>query len=114
MLDEALGRAGDSQQGLVSLIVAGKAADLISLRALRTLAAADILVAPETCAALASFARRDVSRLSVSEASAVKLASLAIDGRRISVILQEGADALAASIGEAGAAVEVHAPAPAP
>ncbi len=109
LFDEALA-AGDDAPGLVSLVVAGSAPDLISLRAVRALAGADVLVAAEG-SPLADLARRDVERL--PGADAAKLAALAADGRRVAVILSGPDPALCGALTQAGAAVEIHAPAPA-
>ncbi len=110
LFEVALAATGD-EPGLVSLVVAGSAPDLLSLRAVRALAGADVLVAAEG-SPVAELARRDVERL--AGADAAELAALAADGRRVAVILSGPDPALAEALAQAGAPVEIHAPAPAP
>ncbi len=112
-LDDALRAPAAEEPGLVSLIVAPKDPDRISLRALRALAAADILAAPPMCAALTALARRDAERIPLTGARAEQLARMALEGRRVVVVLCGSARALAARLAAAGAAVEIHRPAPA-
>ncbi len=116
LLDDALRLGDEAAGGMVSLIVAGSAADLLSLRALRALAGADVLAAPERCAAFAALARRDVER--IAAADPLRLVALAAAGRRVAVIVDAepkgAAEDFAAALRLAGAPVEVHAPAPTP
>ncbi|MHB8528854.1 MAG: siroheme synthase [Caulobacteraceae bacterium] len=111
-LDDALASAGIGE-GLVSIIQAG-ATDLLSLRALRVLASADLLAAPDGLQDLAALARRDVVRLAPGGAEPGRLTELAAAGRRVAVIVEGGGAELASHLRALAVTVEFHLPAPSP
>lgn len=85
-LDESLARfvEGGAQRGAVRLIDATGPADRLSLRALRILGEADVLVLDEGCApAVVTLARRDARRIVGAAVSLEDLASLARDGQQV-------------------------------
>ena len=101
--------------GRVSFIEPAQATDLISLRAVRALNIADVVVAGGGAEALlASHARRDAEHLSPQEAGAESLAGLARAGRQVSVVGAVADPALVAALKRLGVAVEVLSAAPAP
>ena len=114
LLREALAK-GSAALGKVQFIAGDGPADLLSLRASRALAAADVL-APDAGAdpGILSMARRDAERLEPG-AGVLVLAELARRGRRV-VRLVSGSvpQADLHALGEAGVAVEVLLAAPAP
>ena len=76
--------AGSAAAGLVQFVPGHGPADLLTLRASRALAAADILVMDEGAnPQILSMARRDAERLAPAEATAEHLAELARDRRRV-------------------------------
>jgi precorrin-2 dehydrogenase / sirohydrochlorin ferrochelatase len=86
LMREALA-AGISTLGIVWLIETPDARDLISLRAARILAEADVLVVGDGVAAeVAALARRDAPRLALSEIGAAFLIGEAAAGRQAAVI----------------------------
>ncbi|HEY5105393.1 MAG TPA: bifunctional precorrin-2 dehydrogenase/sirohydrochlorin ferrochelatase [Caulobacteraceae bacterium] len=107
--------AGLQPVGRVSLIEATEHPGLICLRAMRTLAEADVVVAgPAEEAFVAHHARRDAHRMTPSEADAAALADLARAGRLIAVVTKGANPLLAAALEAVGAPHEVFRPAPAP
>lgn len=106
---------GTEALGKVQFIDGSGPADLLSLRASRALAAADIL-APDAGAdpAILSMARRDAERLSPGAAGVAVLADLARSGRRVVRLLTRPATSadLQALVG-AGVVVEILLAAPA-
>lgn len=110
LLDAAIAK-GWKAIGGVTLIVLPAAADLISLRAVRVLNIADIVVAGAGAAPiLQSHARRDAEHLALETTTATKLAELANTGLRIALV---GIDdpALVAEARAGGVSVEVLGPA---
>ena len=105
---EALAR-GPKALGRIQLISGLGPADLVTLRASRALAAADILVIDDGCDPdILAMARRDAERERPEEAGPERMADLARDGRRVVRILARAprpgeAEGLAAS----GVTVEV-------
>jgi precorrin-2 dehydrogenase/sirohydrochlorin ferrochelatase len=105
---EALAR-GPKAIGKIQLVSGLGPADLVTLRASRALAAADLLVIDPGCDPdILAMARRDAERADPEEASAEHMVELARDGRRVVRILARAprpgeAEALAAS----GVTVEV-------
>jgi precorrin-2 dehydrogenase / sirohydrochlorin ferrochelatase len=101
LMREALGR-GVTTAGRVWLIEAPSARDLLSLRAARVLAEADLLVLGEGVAAdVAVLARRDAPRRTLAEADAAFLAQEAAEGRQSAVIAgSEALTALALALGD--------------
>jgi precorrin-2 dehydrogenase/sirohydrochlorin ferrochelatase len=105
--------AGMAGAGRVWLIEAPPAPDLLSLRAARALAEADVLalgraVAPEVIA----LARRDAPHRSLADADAGFLAAEAREGRQaVAVASAAELEPFAASLSGAGAPVETLAPA---
>ena len=108
LLLEALA-AGPAAAGKVQLLSGRGPADGLTLRALRALASADLIVADPDCdPAVLTFARRDAERRTASETPVETLAALAGEGLRI-VRLKAGpagADVVAA-LTAAGVQVEV-------
>ena len=114
LLRKALAK-GPAGLGKVQFIEASGPADLLSLRASRALAAADVL-APDARAnsAILSMARRDAERLAPDAASVPVLAELARNGRRVvRLIAQPPSQADLQALSEAGVAVEILLAAPA-
>ena len=108
LLREALA-GGVAAQGRVRIVVASGPVDLLTLRAVRALAAADLLVAePGADPAIVSLARRDAERLTPDEASPERLAALTGAGQVVVWVKTAPPDGehLAALAG-AGVAVEV-------
>ncbi|CAN7571791.1 bifunctional precorrin-2 dehydrogenase/sirohydrochlorin ferrochelatase [Phenylobacterium sp. LjRoot164] len=108
LLREALAR-GVAAQGRVRIVVAGGPVDLLTLRAVRALAAADVLAADHDAdPAVLSLARRDAERLAPDEASAERLAELTRAGRVIAwVTTAAPGRARLAALEAAGVAVEI-------
>lgn len=114
LLRAALAR-GSEGLGKVQFIDAFGPADLLSLRASRALAAADVL-APDAGAdpAILSMARRDAERLAPGAAGVEVLADLARKGRRVVRLLARPATpADLQALDDAGVMVEVLLAAPA-
>ena len=112
LLDAALA-AGWAGVGRVSLIAAPALADLISVRAVRALNVADILIVGDGAeAVIAAHGRRDAERWAWAEDMAAAIAEQAAAGRLIAVV----ARAIPPGVGEAlesrGVAVDRLAPAP--
>lgn len=106
---------GSEALGKVQFIDASGPADLLSLRASRALAAADVL-APDIGAnpAILSMARRDAERLEPGAAGLAVLVDLARNGRRVvRLIAQPALSADLQALSEAGVAVEIMLAAPA-
>ena len=106
---------GTKALGKVQFIDASGPADLLSLRASRALAAADIL-APDAGVdpVILSMARRDAERLAPGAAGVAALADLARNGRRVVRLLTRPATpADVQALVEAGLAVEILLAAPA-
>ena len=101
LMREALGR-GAVVKGVVWLIETPLARDLLSLRAARVLAEADLLVLGDGVAAdVAVLARRDAPRWSLAETDATLLLGEAIEGRQSAVIAgSEALTALAVALGD--------------
>jgi len=96
--------------GRVTFIEGIAAADLVSLRAVRALDVADVIVAGEDAAAfLADHGRRDAER--PASADAEVLAAMAAAGRLVAVVGQRADPALAGDLRALGVAVEVLSPA---
>ncbi len=107
--------AGVKTGGLVSLIEAAQHPGLICMRAMRTLAEADIVVAgPEEDSFVAQHSRRDAHRMAPAQAEAAVLAELARAGRLVAVVTRGANSALAAELAAVGAPHELFRPAPAP
>jgi siroheme synthase len=106
LLDVAIA-GGWSAVGRVSFIEGAATPDLISLRAARVLAIADVVVAGEAAGSLlASHGRRDAERLTPGAVDARALADLARAGRLVAVV--DAADpALIEALKALGVAVEV-------
>ncbi|MBU4435682.1 MAG: siroheme synthase [Alphaproteobacteria bacterium] len=80
---EALAK-GSARQGRVRFIAGKGPSDLLTLRAVRALSAADDLVAdPDVDPQILTMARRDVHRLAPEEAGADRLIQLAGEGRQV-------------------------------
>lgn len=83
LLRQALAN-GSAAAGRVQIVAGNGPADLLTLRASRALAAADVLVAdPESKDEIISMARRDAERLSPDAATPEHLAHLVREGRRV-------------------------------
>jgi len=100
LMREALGR-GATAEGKVWLIETPSARDLLSLRAARVLAEADLLVLSDGVAVdVVVLARRDASRRPLAETDAAFLAREAAEGRQTAVIAgSEALTALALALG---------------
>jgi precorrin-2 dehydrogenase/sirohydrochlorin ferrochelatase len=86
LLDRAIGDGGSALGG-VSLIAPVAAPDLISLRAARVLAVADVVVAgPDAEALLANHGRRDAERMTPETADLEGLTELVGQGRIIAIV----------------------------
>ena len=109
-LDAAIAE-GHAAVGRVILIELPPAEDLVSLRAVRALGAAEVVVAPTEAEGLvARHARRDAERLTPGEADAPRLAELARSGKIVAVF--GAGPGLAETLGGAGVPVETLRPAP--
>lgn len=108
LLREALTQ-GAARTGAVRFIPGKGPVDLLSLRAARTLGAADVLVADDDAdPQVVVLARRDVERLAPAEADADRLVRLTREGRQIARLITRPVDPdLVQALAEAGVAVEV-------
>ncbi|HEV2363826.1 MAG TPA: NAD(P)-dependent oxidoreductase [Caulobacteraceae bacterium] len=106
LLDEALAAANDAS-GEAILINPPASPGLLTLDAYRDLTSADVLIVGPGAEAVASLARRDVTRLSLAEGGAQRIAALVGQGARV-VVLDPAAEALRASLEAAGIAVRTH------
>jgi precorrin-2 dehydrogenase/sirohydrochlorin ferrochelatase len=96
--------------------IAGKGpSDLLTLRALRALGSADVLIADQGAdPEVVTMARRDVNRLEPAEADAETLVTLAKEGKQIVRLIVAPVDpALVQALAAASVAVEVLMAAPA-
>jgi precorrin-2 dehydrogenase/sirohydrochlorin ferrochelatase len=113
LLGEALA-AGVANVGRVSVIVGGQA-DLVSLRAVRALGAADVVAVEPAAETLAhNHARRDAQRLSQDELTAAALGELTGRGRHVALLVEAVSPVLIKALKSAAIPVEVFRPAPAP
>ncbi|MEO8114371.1 MAG: bifunctional precorrin-2 dehydrogenase/sirohydrochlorin ferrochelatase [Phenylobacterium sp.] len=88
LLRRALADSGTLAAGIVQFIDARGPADLLTLRAARALAAADVLVSdPETHPEVLALARRDAERLDAADLTASDLAALTHDGQRVARLI---------------------------
>ncbi|MGI8840956.1 MAG: NAD(P)-dependent oxidoreductase [Caulobacteraceae bacterium] len=111
LLDGAIA-GGLATQGRVSFIEGAATPDLISLRAARASATADVIVAGEDGRSLlASHGRRDAERLAPGAADAPTLADLARAGRRVAIVSAKADQALVEALRSASVTVEVLSPA---
>jgi siroheme synthase-like protein len=108
LLREALA-GGLAAQGRVRIVSGRGPADLLTLRATRALAGADVIVAdPDADPAILSLARRDAERLDPADATSERLAALCASGMTIvRVTTSPLAPALLAGLERAGVAIEV-------
>jgi precorrin-2 dehydrogenase/sirohydrochlorin ferrochelatase len=91
----------------VGFIEGAAAPDLISLRAARILAAADVLVCGEDGRALiANHGRREAERLTPNLADAPAIADLVAKGRWVAIVGAPADPALVAALQSLGVAVE--------
>ena len=105
LLREALA-GGFAAQGRVRIVTGQGPADLLTLRAVRALAAADVIVADlDADPAILSLARRDAERLHPDEASVERLAALTASGQ--TVVRVATAPILLTDLEQAGVAVEI-------
>ena len=113
MLDSAIA-GGWSAVGRVTFIAAPEQPDLVSVRAVRALNVADIVVTGEGSAPLlATHARRDAEHWAADTATAEALAAQAAAGRLIAVVDRRFDGALAKDLAARGVAVDRLIPAPA-
>ena len=106
---------GEAAAGRIWLIAEPPARDLLTLRAARALAEADVLVLGDTVADdLTTLARRDANRRRLRDSDADGLAREAADGRQVAVVAPPGEIALLAVVlADLGAPHEAVAAAPA-
>jgi len=110
-LDRAIA-GGGSPRGTVCIIEAPAAPDLISLRAARLLAVADLIVStPEADALLANHGRRDAERLGIESATAQFLVSAAGEGKIVAIVGMSVDDPVVGALRASGVAVEGLGPA---
>ncbi len=105
---EALAR-GSARQGRVRFIAGRGPADLLTLRAVRALAAADVLVADaDTDPQIMTMVRRDVHRLDPAQATPDRLIPLGREGRHIVRLITGPVEGdLVEALTLAGVAVEI-------
>lgn len=106
---------GVGREGKVRFIAGKGPSDLLTLRALRALGAADVLIADEGAdPEVLTMARRDVHRLEAAETTAETLVSLAQEGKQIVRLVVAPVDpAVIQALAAASVAVEVLMAAPA-
>ncbi|WP_421739798.1 NAD(P)-dependent oxidoreductase [Caulobacter sp.] len=111
---EALAK-GSARKGRVRFIAGKGPSDLLTLRAVRALSAADVLIFdPDVDPQILTMARRDVERITPEDASAERLNQLAAEGRQIVRLITGPVEpALVQALTAAGTAVEVLLSAPA-
>jgi len=111
---EALAK-GTARKGRVRFVAGRGPSDLLTLRAVRALSAADVLIADaDTDPQILTMARRDVERLTPHEASPEQLVHLAGEGRQIVRLITGPVEpATLHALTAAGVAVEVLLSAPA-
>jgi precorrin-2 dehydrogenase/sirohydrochlorin ferrochelatase len=107
---------GDQALGRVQFVEGQGPADLLTVRASRALAAADVLAADDDAdPAILSMARRDAERLAPADATAERLADLARSGLRVVRVSRSGRfEAEALALVGLGATIEVLEVAPRP
>lgn len=100
---------GVGREGKVRFIAGKGPSDLLTLRALRALGAADVLISDEGVdPEVATMARRDVQRLDPAETSGEKLIELAREGKQIVRLIAAPVDpAVVQALAAASVAVEV-------
>jgi siroheme synthase-like protein len=108
LLRQALAK-GVGREGKVRFIAGKGPSDLLTLRALRALGAADVLVADDGAdPEIVTMARRDAQRLEPAEASAETLVALAREGKQIVRLIVAPVDAaIVQALAAASVAVEV-------
>jgi precorrin-2 dehydrogenase/sirohydrochlorin ferrochelatase len=101
-------KLGLSSLGQVAFVPGRGPADLLTLRAARALAAADVLAPdPAVDIDVMAFARRDAPRLAPADAGPARLAQLAAEGQRVVRVLSGAPDpAELAALEAAGVRVE--------
>jgi precorrin-2 dehydrogenase/sirohydrochlorin ferrochelatase len=106
---------GVGREGKVRFIAGKGPSDLLTLRALRALGSADVLIADQGAdPEVVTMARRDVNRLEPAEADAETLVALAKEGKQIVRLIVAPVDpALVQALAAASVAVEVLMAAPA-
>ncbi|HEY3694356.1 NAD(P)-dependent oxidoreductase [Phenylobacterium sp.] len=106
---------GPQAAGIVQFVAGRGPADLLTLRAARALAEADVLVAdPDTAAEVLELARRDAERRAPADVTPAQMTALAQQGLRVVRVATGPLDAEALrAIGSAGVTVEVLLAAPA-
>jgi len=115
LLTEALERGGQAA-GRVRFVAGRGPADLITLRAGRVLAEADVIVVPSGVEpGILAMARRDAGRLTPAEAGPDALIALANGGRQVAYLVTAPLDPHdLKALAEAGVAIEVLLAAPNP
>ncbi|UAL10759.1 NAD(P)-dependent oxidoreductase [Caulobacter segnis] len=105
---EALSR-GSARKGGVRFVAGQGPVDLLTLRAVRALGAADVLVLDgDADPEVVRMARRDVEHVDAGQIDADRLVQLAREGRQIVRLITEAADpALIDALNEAQVAVEI-------
>lgn len=113
LLTEALGRGGEAS-GRVRFVAGRGPADLITLRASRALAEADVIIIPSGVEpGILAMARRDAGRLAPNEAGPEALVALARGGRQVVRLVTGPLDPQdLKALAEAGITIEVLLAAP--
>jgi siroheme synthase-like protein len=107
LLDEAIA-GGWSAPGRVSIIEGAATPDLISLRAARVLASADVVVSGEDAQTLlANHGRRDAERLTPEAAGGDRIADLVAASRWVAIVGAAADPPLVEALAALGIAVEV-------
>jgi precorrin-2 dehydrogenase/sirohydrochlorin ferrochelatase len=106
---------GHQALGRVQFVDGHGPADLLTVRASRTLAAADVLAADaDADPQILSMARRDAERLAPAEITTERLAELARSGLRVVRVARSGLEAEALALVGLGVTIEVLEAAPRP
>jgi precorrin-2 dehydrogenase/sirohydrochlorin ferrochelatase len=84
LLEDALADAGAAVAGRITVIGGQGPADLLSLRAVRALGQADVIIAEDGCSPdIIAFARRDARRASAIEATPARLIEMTSEGLQV-------------------------------
>lgn len=108
LLREAIAKPRDQRHGRIRILSGKGPADLVTLRAARALAEADVIVADAKASPdIVALARRDAQRLTPKEATAERLIELAASGQVVRIITAPIEPALIQALAAAKVTVEV-------